>query len=94
MLLISFLLFVQKMSIDHVMPLSLGGGTTWENVVCACTECNKRKGGRTPTQARMRLKRRPVRPHHNPLIRLHLRRKKYFSWKHFLNEAYWSVALE
>ncbi len=83
-----------ELSIDHVVPLSHGGGNTWENVVCACTECNKRKGGRTPAQANMTLKRQPFEPRVNPLIRLKLRRKKYYSWKQFLDDAYWSVTLE
>ena len=83
-----------ELSIDHVVPLSIGGKTEWTNVVCACTDCNKRKGGRTPAQAFMRLIRRPVQPRHNPLIRLQIRLRKYISWKHFLAEAYWSVALE
>lgn len=83
-----------ELSIDHILPLSMGGKTSWTNVVCACTSCNKRKGGRTPSKAHMRLIRSPGRPRHNPMIKLKLRRKKYYSWKHFLNEAYWSVALE
>lgn len=83
-----------ELSFDHVVPLSLGGLTTWENVVCACTHCNKRKGGRTPAQAGMKLVRKPVKPKFNPLIRMKLRRKKYGSWKQFLDEAYWSVTLE
>ncbi|MBS3764842.1 MAG: HNH endonuclease [Candidatus Brocadiia bacterium] len=83
-----------ELSLDHVVPTSMGGKTTWENVVCACTECNKRKGGRTPAQARMHLIREPVRPKRNPQIKLKLRRKKYYSWKHFLDDAYWSVKLE
>ncbi|MGD9600817.1 MAG: HNH endonuclease [Gammaproteobacteria bacterium] len=40
---------------DHVVPLSRGGVDTWSNVVAACKECNTRKGGRTPEQARMPL---------------------------------------
>ncbi len=83
-----------ELSIDHVIPLSRGGRTLWANVVCACTGCNKRKGGRTPEQARMSLVRRPAEPRFNPLIKLRLRRKKYYSWKQFLDEAYWSVTLE
>jgi 5-methylcytosine-specific restriction endonuclease McrA len=82
-----------ELSIDHVIPLSMGGGTTWENVVCACTECNKLKGGRTPAQARMHLIRQPVQPRRNPQIKLKLQRRKYYSWKHFLDDAYWSVRL-
>ncbi len=83
-----------ELSLDHVVPLSQGGGTTWHNVVCACTRCNKRKGGRTPPQAAMKLVRGPVEPRFNPMIRLKLRAPKYWSWKQFLDEAYWSVILE
>ena len=35
------------LSIDHVVPRSRGGETTWENVVCACLTCNVKKGGRS-----------------------------------------------
>ena len=83
-----------ELSLDHIVPLSHGGGTNWHNVVCACTRCNKRKGGRTPSQARMKLVSKPQEPRFNPMIRLKLRAPKYWSWKQFLDEAYWSVPLE
>jgi 5-methylcytosine-specific restriction endonuclease McrA len=83
-----------ELSVDHVQPVSMGGATTWTNVVCSCTECNKRKGGRTPAQARMKLIRQPVQPQRNPQIKLKLRRKKYYTWKHFLDDAYWGVTRE
>ena len=44
-----------ELSLDHVMPRSRGGGTDWENIVCACVRCNVRKGGRTPLEAGMKL---------------------------------------
>ncbi|MCX7564174.1 HNH endonuclease [Xanthomonadaceae bacterium XH05] len=47
---------------DHVLPRSQGGQDIWENVVSACLPCNTRKGGRTPTQARMPLLAVPYRP--------------------------------
>ena len=47
---------------DHVLPLSRGGRDCWENVVSACLDCNVRKGGRTPQQARMPLLAIPYRP--------------------------------
>lgn len=47
---------------DHVLPRSLGGKETYENMVTACTPCNRRKGNRTPEQARMHLLRKPFRP--------------------------------
>ncbi len=37
-----------ELNLDHVMPRSRGGLSTWENIVCSCHNCNRRKGGRTP----------------------------------------------
>jgi 5-methylcytosine-specific restriction endonuclease McrA len=51
-----------KLNLDHVLPRSQGGRTSWENVVCSCIECNEYKGGRTPEQAGMKLKRIPRKP--------------------------------
>ncbi len=50
------------LTIDHVVPKSKGGEHTWENLVSACKVCNHRKAGHTPTEAKMRLAREPVRP--------------------------------
>lgn len=83
-----------ELSIDHVVPSCRGGQTTWENVVCACVRCNVRKGGRTPSEAHMKLIKKPVRPHRSPLLSVKLCNPKYASWKTFVNEAYWSVDLK
>ena len=50
------------LTIDHVLPSSRGGKTTWENTVAACRPCNSRKGDRTPTEAGMVLMSKPMRP--------------------------------
>lgn len=50
------------LTIDHVTPRAQGGTTTWENVVAACAECNRRKADRTPQQAGMLLITTPRRP--------------------------------
>lgn len=47
---------------DHVVPRRVGGTAGWENIVLACRPCNQRKGGRTPEQAGMPLRRKPTRP--------------------------------
>lgn len=49
-------------TIDHVMPSSRGGGTTWINCVSACKPCNKRKANRTPDEAGMNLLKAPAMP--------------------------------
>jgi 5-methylcytosine-specific restriction endonuclease McrA len=43
------------LTVDHILPRSRGGGTTWENCVAACLPCNQRKDDRTPKEAGMRL---------------------------------------
>ena len=74
-----------SLSLDHVVPRSHGGPTTWENIVCACLRCNVRKGGRTPQQAGMKLDRRPTKPKHNPLLVFQRRSQKYECWNRFLD---------
>jgi hypothetical protein len=49
-------------TVDHVIPVCQGGRTSWQNLVAACLSCNQLKGGRTPDQAGMRLKRIPRGP--------------------------------
>lgn len=83
-----------ELSLDHVIPRTQGGTSNWKNIVCACTNCNKLKGGRRPEEAGMKLICRPVKPRHCPIIQLKLGSNKYNSWKQFLNNAYWSVPLE
>ena len=83
-----------ELSLDHVVPRSLGGKTAWENIVCCCVACNVRKGGRTPEQARLRLITPPVRPKRSPVIQMRLTSEKYASWKQFLDAAYWNVELK
>ena len=51
----------RALTVDHVMPRSRGGDTSWENVVAACVPCNRRKGARLPQEAGMRLMHRPLR---------------------------------
>jgi 5-methylcytosine-specific restriction endonuclease McrA len=83
-----------ELSLDHVIPRSQGGPTTWENIVCACVDCNVKKGGRTPRQANMTLIRKPEKPKRSPLLNLKLTQRKYMSWQQFLDNVYWSVELK
>ena len=83
-----------ELTLDHILPRSQGGVSSWTNLVCACVECNSRKGGRTPHQASMKLIRKPVQPRRNPVINLRLGQDKYACWQTFLDNAYWSVELK
>ncbi len=83
-----------ELSLDHVVPRSQNGPTTWENIVTCCVTCNVRKGGRTPAKARMKLLSKPVKPATSPVLRIRLSDHKYRSWRQFLNHAYWNVELK
>jgi 5-methylcytosine-specific restriction endonuclease McrA len=83
-----------ELTLDHVVPRSVGGSTSWTNIVCACVKCNVRKGGRTPDQAQMQLIRAPVKPKRNPALSVSLRDQRYSLWKQFLDNAYWDVELK
>jgi 5-methylcytosine-specific restriction endonuclease McrA len=52
----------RELTLDHVVPRSQGGVHSWENVVSACKTCNRRKGGRTPEEAGMKLLSEPKAP--------------------------------
>ncbi len=82
-----------NLSLDHVTPRSLGGKSTWDNIVCACLKCNVRKGGRTPLDAHMHLIRPPLKPRRNPVLTISLADQRYSSWRQFLDAAYWDVEL-
>ena len=69
-------------TVDHVVPRSQGGTSTWTNCVAACVACNARKADRTPEQAGMRLRRAPARPEWKPLYAA--RSAGVASWSQFL----------
>ena len=53
---------------DHILPVSRGGGNTWDNVVTSCSRCNNRKGGRLPAEAGLRLRSAPLEPNYVHLV--------------------------
>jgi 5-methylcytosine-specific restriction endonuclease McrA len=55
-------------NVDHVIPRSQGGQHAWDNVVASCRRCNSKKGGRTPTEAGLNLRRTPRPPRHNSWV--------------------------
>ncbi len=85
-----------ELNLDHVVPRSQGGLSRWENVVCSCHACNRRKGGRTPEQARLRLLRPPRRPEWTPFMLETFSPRRYKEWTPFLSAvdaSYWNTEL-
>jgi len=85
------------LNLDHVIPRSKGGMSTWENVVASCIDCNRKKGGRTPEQARMKLIKKPSKPNWTASLRFSLKALKYNEWKQFINIvdfSYWNLELD
>lgn len=83
-------------TIDHVIPRSRGGKSTWTNLVLACVECNKLKDNRHPGEAGLVLKKNPYEPYHmDPRFnfRLHIKVLRP-EWKRYKDWIYWNVELE
>ncbi len=51
-----------QITIDHVMPRSRGGKSSWDNLVAACIICNHKKSANTPAEKGMVLRKHPRRP--------------------------------
>jgi 5-methylcytosine-specific restriction endonuclease McrA len=75
----------RHLTLDHVVPRFRGGQHTWENVVSACVACNRRKAGRTPKEANMKLVRRPGPPSGGPFFILPFHYlNKHDEWRKYL----------
>lgn len=94
----------QEYTIDHVTPRCLGGTTVWNNIVCCCVSCNRKKAGLTLRQAKMKLLKEPTVPNATDPrfnFKLHIKklRKEWEDWQEYLYSEtapyyYWNVALE
>jgi 5-methylcytosine-specific restriction endonuclease McrA len=83
-----------ELTLDHVIPRSSGGRSTWENLVLACVPCNVRKGSRLPDEAGMPLVRPPRKPRWVPYTGENLSSMRKPSWQRFVDAAYWDVELK
>ncbi len=77
------------LTVDHVIPKSRGGGTSWTNVVVACKPCNLKKGSRTAVEAGMPLKKKPFRPnfHYHSFVIPSASEEHLESWYKYLPPA-------
>ena len=74
------------LTVDHVVPRSKGGSSTWENIVASCAPCNRRKGDQLPRQVGMHLVRQPRIP--GPQVFIHVASPTIpENWKQYLPKA-------
>jgi 5-methylcytosine-specific restriction endonuclease McrA len=72
-----------RLTVDHVIPKAKGGQDSWENLVCACTVCNNKKGDGTPAEAGLKLMLKPFIPSHIMFIK-NFSSKIDDNWKPYL----------
>ena len=82
-----------ELTIDHVLPRSRGGVSSWENCVLACVRCNRRKADRTPREVGLQLAIEPGVPRWRPTMGVPVGRVRQ-SWEKFVSDLYWDVRLE
>ncbi len=83
----------ENLTFDHIIPVAMGGGKTWDNIVTCCIDCNHKKGGSTPEEAGMRIIRKPKEPEWAPTM-LHITigiRSAPQTWRDYF---YWNIELE
>ena len=74
------------LTIDHIIPRSRGGTSSWDNIVTSCAPCNMRKGDRLPREANMILRASPRPP--DPLAFIYMAvTEVHRSWKQYLDFA-------
>lgn len=85
-----------ELTYDHVIPRSKGGQTVWTNIVSCCYDCNSKKGGRTPEQAKMKLLKKPVRPRAVPKFEFNFIGKHVpEQWTDYVRDySYWTSSLD
>lgn len=66
--------FDKHLTLDHIIPKSRGGRSTFENCVASCRACNHRKGCRTPSEVRMFLKTKPYQPTISEFLKMKFKR--------------------
>ena len=82
-----------ELTIDHILPRSRGGMSSWDNCVLACVACNHRKADRTPMEIGWALLKKPIEPTWAPTFEAPIGRVRV-SWEKFISERYWNTTLE
>lgn len=75
---------MRTLTLDHVVPRRQGGSHTWDNLVAACSNCNRQKGGRLPSEANMALSRLPFEPSPSAYYRFSSHLERRGEWAQFI----------
>lgn len=85
-----------ELNLEHVVPRSRGGKSTWDNVVTSCVSCNLQKGNKLIGETGMNLRIKPSKPKWHRGISLvlkpHIRVRA--SWQKFIDTMYWNSELK
>lgn len=74
----------RDLTLDHVIPRSKGGKSTWTNLVTACKKCNSLKGDHTLDKAGLKLSQKPIKPSYLSFLRMN--KESYREeWNSYLN---------
>jgi len=84
-----------QLQLEHIIPRSRGGKTTWTNTATSCHKCNQKKADKTPKEAGMKLHWKPVKPRflarQNKIV---VPRSRYKFWEQFVSDVYWNTELQ
>lgn len=75
---------MNDLTLDHLIPRSKGGKSTWVNLVTACKTCNSKKGDLSPEKAGMRLSREPFRPSYLMFLKFSMGTNMRSEWIQYL----------
>lgn len=78
---------VRDLNLDHVVPKSRNGKSTWDNLVTSCRHCNLKKGYRLPDECGMIPRSRPTRPGWSAALRMAAPTQRYPEWGPFLGQV-------
>ncbi len=85
-----------ELNLEHIIPKSRGGSTSWENIVTSCIACNIKKRDRLPEEAGMKLLIVPEKPRWKGPGSLAFQSsfKMKVSWQRFIDNVYWNSEIE
>lgn len=77
----------KKLTVDHIVPRSKGGRTSWLNCVTCCFSCNSKKGNKLISDTDMRILSAPKPPNKNPAwYEFYMTEPKHNEWEYYIGK--------